>query len=472
MEVSATVDSAIAFDSLSPKLTEKLRRDLSFPNPEYIRLLRQNKKPGAAIARRVDCLVEMPDGRVEIPRGAVNVARATLRQEDVQIRFDDRRVSGDGLPEHSGKWRHMTRPYQATALAALRKHVQGLVVIPPGGGKTFLGVCAISEIGRTAVVLAHTDDLVDQWCEAIRDLLSVEPGQIRSGVTDIRPITVASVFTLINRLDESPGLLADRGLLVLDEAHHVPAYTFASLVSKIPARWRLGLTATPDRDDGFTKLVEWHFGDRLFEISPQTLIAQGYLVAPEVHVVETNFSFTFSGPDQKRNAALHKAIAADEARNALIAKNVARDVELGETVLVLANRKDMIAKLSTMLVALGCDPVALTSQTAKGERRDEIQKLRDGQRAVALATSLADEGLNIPRLSRVHLAFPERAKGRTGQRIGRLMRPHESKGTLPRLYDYVDHNVDTLHNRWLERRRVFRKIGLVIREDEPLLATV
>jgi superfamily II DNA or RNA helicase len=469
-EVAAIVDSAIAFPDLSPKLTEKLRRELSFPNPAYIQLLRQNKTPQTATPRRIDCLLELPSGHVEVPRGTVQIVRDTLRREDTAIKFTDERTKGRPLVEHSGKWRHMIRPYQRDALEQLKREVQGVVVIPPGGGKTFLGACAISAINRYSVVLAHTDDLVDQWIETVRDVLSLEPGVIRPGVIDLQPVTIASVFTLINVLREQPSLLANYGFMILDESHHAPARTFASLCAKIAARWRLGLTATPDRDDGLTKLVYWHFGKNLFEISAKTLIEQGYLLAPEVFAVETKFEFVYVGPDSKKNAALGRALEADNARAELIARNVARDAEKGEIILVLANRKKMCAKLDKLLAGLGVASIAITSKTSRKQRKEEIAKLRDGGRQVVIATSLADEGLNIPRLSRIHLAFPERAKGRTGQRIGRLMRPYDGK--LPRMYDYVDRKVDTLKNRWLERRRVFRKIGLVVREDEPLLASV
>jgi superfamily II DNA or RNA helicase len=105
--------------------------------------------------------------------------------------------------------------------------------------------------------------------------------------------------------------------------------------------------------------------------------------------------------------------------------------------------------------------VVITSAVAKKKRQQMLSGLRDGSVQIAIATSLADQGLDVPRLSRVFLALPERSQGRTKQRVGRLMRPCEQQA---KLVDFVDHNVATLKSRWRSRRSVFRKLGLEISE--------
>ena len=92
------------------------------------------------------------------------------------------------------------------------------------------------------------------------------------------------------------------------------------------------------------------------------------------------------------------------------------------------------------------------------DRKTSIQALRDGRVSVVVATSLADEGLNVPRLSKIVLAFPDRAFGRTVQRAGRLTRKWEGKD--PVLYDVVDGRVGVLASRAADRRRAYASIGM------------
>ena len=150
-----------------------------------------------------------------------------------------------------------------------------------------------------------------------------------------------------------------------------------------------------------------------------------------------------------------------ESRNTLLADTIARETN-GNTSLVLSNNKEHCEKLRQLLVDRGLDPVVITSDVGKKKRQAMLAGLRDGTIGLAIATSLADEGLDVPRLSRVFLALPERARGRTTQRAGRLMRPFGDKRA--RIFDFIDVNVDTLMSRWRSRRSVYRKLGLEIHD--------
>jgi len=134
------------------------------------------------------------------------------------------------------------------------------------------------------------------------------------------------------------------------------------------------------------------------------------------------------------------------------------EVEAGETVLLLSNRKDHCRKLGKLLTAMGVDVRVIVGTIGKKQRKADLADMRAGAASIVIATSLADEGLNIERLSRIILAFPERGRGKTVQRVGRLTRLWVGKD--PVLYDVVDPKVETLARRADERRRAYRSIGL------------
>ena len=456
--VRATVAAEILLHDLQPRSIERLRFALSYPHPDRSKAIRMRRDP-AGLPLRYECMTERPDGLIAVPRGAVDVVRGALAADDLRASFEDGRAGGEpigplALPPHIE-----LRPYQRDGVRALTSKVQGMIVLPCSGGKTILGAGAIVAIGRTTIVLVNTGDLIDQWVEDVRGL-GVEPGIVDDSRKQVdAPIVVASVFSLAPMLEADPSLGARFGFVILDEAHHAPAVTTQRCLRYLPARYRLGLTATPDREDGHGKLVDWSFGPRLLVKTVKELVAGGYLLMPTLEVVETDFTFDDVDPEHpKYLTKMQRALIADEARNDLIVHRTLWEVQAGETVLLLSNRKDHCRRLGKMLAKVGVDARVTVSTTKKSARKANLSDLRSGETSLVIATSLADEGLNVKRLSRIILAFPETARGRTVQRVGRIMRLFEGKE--PKVIDVVDPRVETLANRAAARRRSYRSIGM------------
>jgi superfamily II DNA or RNA helicase len=348
------------------------------------------------------------------------------------------------------------RDYQRDAVDRLAGVTQGTVVIPCGGGKTRVGLGAIARLDTPALVLVHTLDLAEQWRAELRAVLGVDAGLVGDGEVRPAPVTVALVQALARWDDpRRDAFVARFGLVILDECHHVAASVFRALVHRCPARYRLGLTATPEREDGLTPLLDLYLGRPLVTVTHAQLIAVGVLAVPEVRVVETEFAFSYESVDDYN--ALLAALAADPVRADLVADSVAREAAAGHTCLVLSGRIDHCAALRDRLEARGVRAALLTGEVAKDERRTLLDAARAGALPVLVATSLADEGLDLPRLSRVFLAFPSRARGRTAQRLGRLMRPHPDKPPAA-LVDFVDRRVPLLRRHHGERRALYAEV--------------
>jgi superfamily II DNA or RNA helicase len=455
--IAAVVGAEIVLRDLSIRSIERLRLALSYPHPERAKALRM-RLPTEGLPLRFECMTEWPDGSITVPRGAVEVVRHALAQDDIAVTFVDERSTGSPigpLPQFD------LRGYQLSGVLRLESKAQGMIVLPCGGGKTFLGVGAVARIARTAIVLVHTDDLLDQWVEDVREKLGLEPGVVNADRKELdRPVVVASVFSLAPLLEADPAIGRRFGIVVTDECHHVPAITLQRCIRHLPARYRLGLTATPERQDGHTKLVDWSFGPKLLVKTVQELVAGGFLLMPRFREVSTAFEFAMSPTDKHRLTKLHRALVADAARNQIIVDLAHWEAQAGETVLILSNRKPHCRKLGKMLADLGVAVRVVIGTTKKSERRESLDELRDGTVSVVVATSLANEGLNIQRLSRIIIAFPDRSVGWTIQRAGRLTRKWEGKDPL--LYDVVDHHVPTLASRAGDRKRAYRSIGMEV----------
>jgi len=439
-------------DEVPPRLLERLRHALTFPNPAYLDRLRLGL--GAAGEPETLCFLRDGQDEVSLPRGAVHTLRNLAAAEGIILSSEDRRRLPAGtlppLPELP------LRDYQRDAVERLARVTQGTVVIPCGGGKTVVGLGAIRRIGTPALVLVHTLDLAEQWREQLRTRLGVEAGLIGDGVEEPREVTVAVIQALCRwepaKLDP---FLAGFGLLILDEAHHVAASTFHRLVDRCPARYRLGLTATPDREDGLSALLGLFLGQELVHVTHAELVTAGVLAVPRVLVVETSFTYPYRGAEDF--APMMGALAADAVRNALIAETAGKDAQAGHVCLVLSARVDHCQTLAGLLAAQGIEVGVLCGAVPRKRRTELLQQARDGLLRVLVATSVADEGLDLPRLSRVYLAFPGRARGRTIQRLGRLMRPHPEKLEAA-LIDFVDRQVPILRRQHIDRRRLFAEV--------------
>jgi len=454
------VDSTIRFRAgdVPPALRAALRRDLTWPNPARQKLERLGKWAGH-LPETITVVEESPSGVVRLPRGALDVLTSAAATAAVPLEITDRRVA---FPKVAFLRKREPRAHQARAVTAMQSATQGSVTMPCGGGKTGTALFAIDALGQPALALVHTRDLLEQWLDASRDFLGYTPGQLSGGRgskvararADRALLVVATVQTLTKMGEKDPvaleRFLARWGALIVDEAHHTPAATFSGIVQGCPARYRFGLTATPDREDGLTPLMDAVLGPRLFEVGYAELVAAGFLHRPDVQVVETDFRYRWSEeqetlePPERRD--YHSCIAAlveDRARNDLVADLAAREARAGHTVLVLSGRVEHCQVLAGLIAAHGVQALALVGETPARERSTILQLFRSGRLPVVCASSLADEGLDVPRLDRVILAFPSRAIGRTTQRLGRIMRPCPEAGkTDAVLYDLVDRSVE------------------------------
>ncbi len=445
MPPSAIVDSAIRIPRalLTGAQHAALDARLSYENPAY-----------AAVSKRFARRMQIPPrlttlreeaGDLVAPRGAIAAFR------ELGIALDLRQLS---FPPVGFGFSGELRDYQETAVAAALGAEQGVIVAPCGAGKTTIALAVIARADQPALVLVSSLDLLEQWVDRARAHLGVEAARCAEGRIEIGNLTVATVQSA--RDPARLAALRDRfGLVLLDECHHTPAQTFADLVSSFPARFRFGVTATPTRADGLETLTGHYLGPVVHTVATSALVDAGHLVRPKYVTVATDFTFPYGGPSDWH--PLLEALVASPERNRLIADTIAADCASGVVGLALTGRVAHAEHLRDLLAARGLRVAALTGGASKAERQGSLERARDGSIDVIVATQLADEGLDVPRLARMFLCFPGRSETRLLQRIGRIMRPHADKA-VPEVKDFVDARVGVLANQAEKRAQAFSSL--------------
>jgi superfamily II DNA or RNA helicase len=431
-----------------------LKRELTFDNPDYLNRVRLGKSTWS-VPEKIEAY-RITDSELIIPRGCSRIIREIFGA----VEYDDRRLPGVPLPIIP-KLSFNLRDYQNDAARQMKHKHQGVVIIPCGGGKTVVAVEAIRRLGTTTIIMVHTLDLLSQWKEVLKTA-GVDAGEIGNGKFEVKPVTIATVQTLskmLNKLEK--GWFEQWGCVIHDEVQHAPARTFYRIIGCFPAKYRFGLTATPEREDGLTPLLYFLFGDALFEIDRKSLVAKGYITAVAVQPIFTAFNYPYYGPDD-RNGMLDTLVN-DTDRNLHITAEVAGAVEGGHTCLVLTGRVEHAEILMAKIQRLGLRAEALLGKVKKPERDIIRRKMLDGELKVIVATSVADEGLDLPNLSAAFFTFPSKALARILQRSGRVMRPHAGKPE-PVIYDYVDVNIRTLKQQYYQRRQAYHQLRATILE--------
>lgn len=407
---------------------------------------RQGRVPSGE-RRVVRFFVNRPEA-VVLPRGLLHQVRALA-----PVRIIDRRIT---LPTVDFGWRGQLRPEQAAAARVLLRDGEGMLVGMPGSGKTNTGLALVAAWRQPGLWLVHTKPLAKQALERARSQMNLPPrafGYVGEGEEDWGThLTVGMIQSFAKR--RYPGAAQRFGTVVVDECHHLPALTLARVVSQFPARYRLGLTATPERTDGLGPLTTAILGPTVGTISPKALLEAGRIVLPVVRIVPTGWRYWGRGDW----AYLQRARAADARRNLLACTLAAREARAGRRVLVLAELVPHARLLAGVLTRrFGVPAYAVVGEAPARVRERAFRAVEEG-RSVLVATKLADEGLDLPSLDCLILAAPGRSAPRLQQQVGRIMRQVRGKrGAV--VYDLADTAVETLRLQAQERLQVYRTLG-------------
>jgi len=409
-----------------------VRQRLTMPNPAYADAEKMGRWTGN-IEPELMFYQDIPGGLI-CPRAAAAKLYMLCQQHCEPIEVADNRLE---LNPVEFTFNGTLRPYQQDVVAGVLERDHGTLSAPTGSGKTCMGLFVIAQRRQPALIVVHTKELLNQWLAAIDKFLGIpadEVGVIGSGQFSIGDqITVALVQTLYRRLDDvTPHI----GHLVVDEAHRTPSRVFTEAVDAFPAKYRLGLTATPWRRDKLSKVIFWYVGDVTGQVEKQDLLDNGNLCQAEAVFFSTGFT-PVADPSDYYSKALSE-LTQDLDRNRLISRTVKDHNGTGIT-LLLSDRREHCETLGCILKQEhGIQPAVLTGQTPAKERENIIKGLQSGECHYLVATGqLIGEGFDLPEIGTLALATPVKFSGRLIQYIGRGLRPAPGKDKAL-ILDFVD----------------------------------
>lgn len=336
------------------------------------------------------------------------------------------------------------REYQQRSKIAIynewKHHNSVMFQMPTGTGKTCLFVSIIKDIHnwnkRTKqinriLVLAHREELIDQISENLGQRYGIAHGIIKSGKESEsrHPVQVASVQTLVRRLDEWKN--KSFSFIIIDEAHHSVAETYQTIVKSFPDAKVLGVTATPYRlnGTGFRHI----FGTLLLSDSIKSFIKKGYLA---------NYHYYSISPDSKTQIAIDNIsdfdVSGDYSENAMLSICNTESVRANlvdsylkyargkKGIIYTINRKHNIQVCQAFLDA-GINAEAIDSKTSAADRKQKVAKFKNGKIQILCNVNIFSEGFDCPDVEFIQLARPTKSLSMYLQQVGRGLRVHDDK---------------------------------------------
>ncbi|MDS0298918.1 DEAD/DEAH box helicase family protein [Halogeometricum sp. S1BR25-6] len=392
------------------------------------------------------------------------VARASAhRYAEVRAALDERGLDYEDrvLPETRLDLSHAydLRDYQRAALNAWRENGnRGVLELPTGAGKTVVAVAAMAELGVPTLVVVPTVDLLTQWRRELETEFEIPVGQFGGGEQVKEDITVSTYDSAYLRAEEIGG---DFGLVVFDEVHHLGGAGYRDVARLLAAPARLGLTATFERPDGAHDVIADLVGPKVYDRSVDDLAGE-HLADYEVRRVEVDLSpeereryeeaqGTFVDYLKRSNLSLDsgsdyqklvlRSGSDPKAREALLAKQRARRIMMNadakverlgrllerhrdDRVIVFTAHTDLVYRLSERYLL-----PAITSETGTKERRELLERFRDGTYSRIVAANVLDEGVDVPDANVAVLLAGSGSEREFTQRLGRVLRPKSGGGT-------------------------------------------
>ena len=440
---------AIKKSSLTPRSTQKLRKDLT------VAPLTKGKARGPDTSFTV--YMESPT-KFYVPRCWATDTYGPAQEIKIS--------EGQALSARSKEFTGNPYPYQEAIIQNfLDSGSNGLICVPCGKGKTFMALAIASRIARRFMVVVDKEFLMNQWRGEMAAVMpNLRVGILQGDKLEVEPssydVTICMIQTLCMR--EFPEKTFESyGFTIFDECHHLGAAHFSRALMKIQTKNMLGLSATPIRDDGLTKVFEWFLGKPVYWEKTRE---------PDPTVVVRKESFKCDDPKYNEipvdyrgemiTARLLTHVVECEERNRLIVKllkEVCQDPH--RRILVLSERIGHLNRIEELMADSGH-----TMAYYVGGMKEEKRESEAATAKILLASySMASEAMNIKVLNTVILATPRK---KVEQSTGRILRVRVSERQVsPLIVDIVDSH-GMYQGQWRQRRAYYNKCAYKIQSSE------
>ncbi|MBI4978663.1 MAG: DEAD/DEAH box helicase family protein [Spirochaetes bacterium] len=285
--VSLIIDADIRIDTrdLPPQAVTAMKRLATFANPKFYELERM-RFPTYNTPRYISS-ARIYGALLSLPRGLLDDLVRLIRDAGADAAIDDRRVTASPI-ELTCKT--ILTDQQRSAVDSILEYDDGVLVAPTGSGKTVMGIAIIAARKQPTLILVNRKELMEQWRDRIMEYTNIPKtgiGMIGAGKKKTHGIIDIAMLQTLSRQETLADISANYGQVIIDEAHHIPAFSFEQVLNKFSARHVLGLTATPYRKDGHQKIMYMQCGPIRHEMkADERSTVNRILVARPVAVLE------------------------------------------------------------------------------------------------------------------------------------------------------------------------------------------
>lgn len=454
--LNLTLANLIYFEKaqLPQPLSNQLIRLAAFQNPEFYKAqaMRMSvwNKP-----RVIGCAQNFPK-HIALPRGCLDAVLALLEANSIIPLVNDERFGGAPIKV---AFAGTLRSDQEAAVNRMLTHETGILCAPTAFGKTVSAAALIARRGVNTLVLVHRTELLRQWQERLQTFLAVGKevvGAVGGGKSKLTGKIDIAVMQSLSRKGAISDVMKNYGQVIVDECHHLSAVSFEALLRSAPAKYVVGLTATPVRRDGQQPIIFMQCGPIRHSAAKPASAPHDLTVTPKV------ISRPVIVPEGAGIQEIFRSLADDTNRTASIVSEVEAAYLEGRKTLVLTERMEHVLSLEAELKERIPNLFILHGRLSRKQRLaciDSLEALPEDAPRVLLATGkLVGEGFDHPPLDTLILAMPISWKGILQQYAGRLHRSHTDKSDV-RVIDFVDTGHAALVRMWNKRQSGYKAMG-------------
>ncbi len=404
---------------------------------DFMRYVVYNERyRGEIVQHRIRLLHELKPGVYRAPYFMIHHIKSFARRHSIRL---EEKVSWPLEKIEVKKREYELYEFQREAVDAWEENgCFGTVVIPTGGGKTYVGLEAICRLRLKTLVCVVTEELASQWRELLARKLGVAVGSFTGRSKKLGDVTVGIYNSVAKYIDS---ISDEFGLIVFDEVHHVPAASFKEIAMRAKAKFRLGLSATPERSDQNEHLIFLCSGDIVYKIGYRDLVKSGVLAEFRHHIVRVKLTdrekvqmwreMAFARDEDERLAIQKRYALLAEKKTPAVLEII--EAEKGRKIIVFTEYIEQAEKIHRALLEKGVKAELMIGKTRN--RAEIFNAFKRGDVDILVTTRVLDEGIDVPDADVAIIASGSGSPRQMAQRVGRVLRG--APGKVADIYEVI-----------------------------------